>query len=136
METQQFSRWRNLLWPVHNYELKKILPMLMMFFFISFNYSVLRNIKDSLIVTAPGSGAETIPYLKFWGVIPVAIIFMIIFSKLSNILSKQKLFYASLLPFLIFFILVLASDIPSADGSSSGIVPPNSSIVRRTFCPT
>ena len=79
--------------------------MLFMFFFISFNYSVLRNIKDSLIITAPGSGAETLPYLKFWGVIPAAVIFMLIFSKLSNILSKKNLFYVSLLPFLVFFVL-------------------------------
>ena len=65
METQHFGKWRRTLWPIHNYEIKKLLPMLLMFFFISFNYSVLRNIKDSLIITAPGSSAETIPYLKF-----------------------------------------------------------------------
>jgi AAA family ATP:ADP antiporter len=105
METQHFGKWRKVLWPIHNYELKKLLPMLMLFFFISFNYSVLRNVKDSLIVTAPGSNAETIPFLKFWGVIPAAIIFMVIFSKLSNTLSKPKLFYVSLLPFIIFFVL-------------------------------
>lgn len=105
MGMQKFGKWRGIIWPIHNYELKKLLPMLIMFFFISFNYSVLRNIKDTLIVTAPGSGAETIPYLKFWGVIPAAVIFMLVFSKLSNILSKQNLFYVSLLPFLIFFIL-------------------------------
>src|SRR6185369_8257200 len=64
-----------------------------------------RNIKDALVVTAPGSGAEAIPYLKMWGVIPAAVIFMIIFSKLSNILSKANLFYVSVLPFIAFFIL-------------------------------
>ncbi len=79
--------------------------MLFMFFFISFNYSVVRNIKDALIVTAPGSGAETIPYLKVWGVIPAAIIFMLIYAKLSNILSKQNLFYISVIPFIILFLL-------------------------------
>lgn len=79
--------------------------MLLMFFFISFNYSVVRNIKDALIVTAPGSGAETIPFLKFWGVIPAAVIFMLIFAKLSNILSKANLFYISVFPFMLFFLL-------------------------------
>lgn len=79
--------------------------MLFMFFFISFNYSVVRNIKDALIVTAPGSGAETIPYLKVWGVIPAAVIFMLIYAKLSNILSKPKLFYTSVIPFILFFLL-------------------------------
>ena len=105
MQEEDFSKWRKLIWPIHNYELKKIVPMLCMFFFISFNYSVLRNIKDTLVVTAPGSGPETITYLKVWGVVPVAIIFMLIFSKLSNILSKPALFYISILPFIVFFIL-------------------------------
>lgn len=105
MTEHNFSALRRTFWPIHNYELKKLLPMLLMFFFISFNYSVVRNIKDALIVTAPGSGAETIPYLKVWGVIPAAVIFMLIFAKLSNILSKPNLFYISILPFIAFFII-------------------------------
>lgn len=105
MVEHKFGTLRRTFWPIHNYELKKLLPMLFMFFFISFNYSVVRNIKDALIVTAPGSGAETIPYLKVWGVIPAAVIFMLIYAKLSNILSKPKLFYSSIIPFVLFFIL-------------------------------
>lgn len=105
MQTKEFGKWRAAIWPIHNYELKKLLPMLFMFFFISFNYSVVRNIKDALVVTAPGSGAGTLPVLKLFGVIPAAVIFMLIFAKLSNILSKQNLFYVSVLPFVIFFLL-------------------------------
>lgn len=105
MEEHGFGKLRRTFWPIHNYELKKLLPMLFMFFFISFNYSVVRNIKDALIVTAPGSGAETIPYLKLWGVIPAAVIFMLIFAKLSNMLSKANLFYISVIPFVAFFVL-------------------------------
>ncbi len=105
MKEHGFGKLRQTFWPIHNYELKKLLPMLFMFFFISFNYSVVRNIKDALIVTAPGSGAETIPYLKLWGVIPAAVIFMLIFAKLSNMLSKANLFYVSVIPFVGFFIL-------------------------------
>lgn len=105
MQEHKFGKLRRIFWPIHNYELKKLLPMLFMFFFISFNYSVVRNIKDALIVTAPGSGAETIPYLKVWGVIPAAVIFMLIYAKLSNILSKPMLFYSSVVPFLFFFVI-------------------------------
>ena len=45
-------------------ELKKVLPLGLMFFFILFNYTILRDTKDVLVVTAPGSGAEIIPFLK------------------------------------------------------------------------
>ena len=82
-------------------ELKKILPMFFMFFFILFNYTILRDTKDSLVV--PASGAETILFLKSWGVVPAAIIFMLIYSKMSNLLSKENLFYATIIPFIIFF---------------------------------
>jgi ATP:ADP antiporter, AAA family len=100
---QKFGKCRSLLWPIYSYELKKLLPMLLMFFCISFNYTILRDMKDSLVVTAGGSGAEVIPFLKFWGVLPSAVIFMLIFAKLSNKLSKPALFYTTLAPFLVFF---------------------------------
>ena len=31
---------------------------------VLFNYTILRDTKDVLVVTAPGSGAEIIPFLK------------------------------------------------------------------------
>jgi ATP:ADP antiporter, AAA family len=99
--TQEFGKWRSRLWPIHAYELKKFLPMLMMFFLISFNYTVLRDTKDSIIV--PSCGAGAIPFLKVYGTVPFAIIFMLIYSKLSNVLSKPKLFTATIVPFMVFF---------------------------------
>ena len=50
----EFGKWRSFFWPVHNFELKKLLPMFFLFFFINFNYTILRDTKDALIVTAPG----------------------------------------------------------------------------------
>ncbi|NGX35407.1 MAG: ADP,ATP carrier protein 1, partial [Candidatus Anoxychlamydiales bacterium] len=55
---KEFGKVRSLLWPIHNFELKKLLPMLLMFFGISFNYTILRDMKDTLVITAGGSGAE------------------------------------------------------------------------------
>src|SRR5579872_3498371 len=100
-----FGKWRSFFWPVHAFELKKLLPMFFLFFFINFNYTILRDTKDALIVTAPGSGAEAIPFLKVWGVLPFAIIFMLVYSKLSNIMSKQKLFISTIAFFGAFFAL-------------------------------
>lgn len=101
----EFSKWRACLWPVHNFELKKLIPMLLLFFLIVFNYTILRDTKDTLIVTAPNSGAETITFLKVWGVLPMATLFMLGYAKLSNILSKQKLFYTIVGIFVGFFAL-------------------------------
>lgn len=89
--------------------------MFLMFFCISFNYTILRDTKDTLIVTAPGSGAEAIPFIKVWLVVPCAVIFMLIYAKLSNILSKQNLFYTIIAPFLVFFALFALVIYPARD---------------------
>ncbi len=100
-EQPQFGKVRSMLWPIHNYELKKLLPMLLLCFLILFNYTILRDTKDTLVVTS--SGAEIIPFLKVWGVLPMAVFFMLIYSKAANILSKPKLFYSTVFPFFAFF---------------------------------
>lgn len=81
----------------------KILPLGLMFFCILFNYTILRDTKDVLVVTAPGSGAEIIPFLKTWVNLPMAIAFTIGYAQLANVLSTEALFYTCIIPFIIFF---------------------------------
>lgn len=83
--------------------LKKIIPLGLMFFCILFNYTILRDTKDVLVVTAKGSSAEIIPFLKTWVNLPMAIGFMLLYTKLANVLSKKALFYTVILPFIAFF---------------------------------
>ena len=59
--TQEFGKWRARLWPVHRFELKKLIPMVLLFFFILFIYTILRDTKDTLVVTA----AKRIPSDSF-----------------------------------------------------------------------
>ena len=61
-----------------------------MFFFILFNYTILRDTKDVLVVTAPGSSAEAIPFLKTWVNLPGAIAFTALYAKLTNKFSRQQ----------------------------------------------
>jgi AAA family ATP:ADP antiporter len=84
-------------------ELKKIVPLAIMFFCILFNYTILRDTKDVLIVTAPGSSAEAIPFLKTWVNLPGAVAFTVAYSAMANRLGRQQLFYSVLGPFLGFF---------------------------------
>lgn len=99
--TKEFGKWRSLLWPIHKFELKKFLPMFFLFFFINFVYTILRDTKDTLVVTS--TGAETIPFLKLYGTIPGAVIFMLIFTKLSNVVKRENLFMGLVAAFGIFF---------------------------------
>lgn len=82
-------------------ERKKLIPLGIMFFTILFNYTILRDTKDVLVVTA--AGAEIIPFLKTYCNLPGAILFTVMYAKLSDVLSKEQLFYACLLPFVVFF---------------------------------
>lgn len=105
MTQPAFGKWRSFFWPIHRSELRKFVPMLLIFFLIAFNYNVLRSYKDSIIVTASHSGAETIPFIKLWVVLPSAILFTLLFTRLTNWFSREKVFYVTLSIFLVFFLL-------------------------------
>ncbi len=77
--------------------------MFFMFFLISFNYNALRAYKDSMVVTAPQSGAEAIPFIKVWAILPCAILLTFLFTRLANRFSREKVFYIMMSIFLVFF---------------------------------
>lgn len=100
-----FGRIRSLLWPIYAKEHKKFVPMFLIFFLICFNYSILRAVKDSLIVTAPSSGAEALPFLKVWAILPAALFFTFLFTRLSNWLTRERVYYTLMSIFLGFFFI-------------------------------
>ncbi len=89
------------IWPIYPHESKKVLAMSVVLFAVIFNYTILRDTKDALIVNAAGAGAVT--FLKSYCVTPVALIFVISYTYLANFFSREKLFYVTITPFLIFF---------------------------------
>lgn len=113
--TAEFSGWRSFIWPVHQYELKKLLPMLLIFFLVSFDYNILRTLKDTLVVTAKGSGAEVIPFIKVWGMFPGAILMTYFFSRLSNRLKLENVVYTMLSGFLLYYLIFTLILYPNRD---------------------
>ncbi len=64
--------------------------------------------KDTLVVTAKGSGAEVIPFIKVWAMFPGAILMTFVFTWLSNRYSRERVFYTLMTLFLgYFFVFVL-----------------------------
>lgn len=86
-------------------EAKKVVPLAIVFFCVLFNYTILRDTKDVLVVTAPKSGAEIIPFLKTYVNLPGAISFTVLFAALSNRFSQPQLFRGIVTAFLSFFSL-------------------------------
>ena len=100
----EFNKFQAAVWPIHGYEMKKFLPMSLMMFFILFVYTLVRDLKDTLIVsTAHCGGAESIPAIKLWGVMPTAVIALIVFAKLVNKFDMQKVFYICIIFFMSFY---------------------------------
>ncbi len=85
------SKLKRVFWPIENFENKKFIPMALMMACILFNYSVLRSLKDGMVVA--NIGAEAISFLKTYVVLPLAILFIILYTKLCNIMNAQKVFY-------------------------------------------
>jgi len=100
---QEFSKWRNLLWPIYDHELKKVVPLLFIFFFLAFNYNVLRSLKDTLVVATEKTGADVIPFIKVWVMFPASILLTFLFLRLSSRFSRETVFYTILSAFLIYF---------------------------------
>ncbi len=101
--SENFSRLRDIFWPIGKTELKMFLPMAMLMTCILFNLGILKSLKDSLIVA--NIGAEAISFLKLFIVLPVAIIFTLIYVKLSNTFSLQKVFYIVVSSFIVMFFI-------------------------------
>jgi ATP:ADP antiporter, AAA family len=85
------------------YILYKYLPTSLMLMLSAYIYSLLRGVKDSILV--PSLGAELISFVKFYCVFPGTILFFIFFSKMSNSLSRDKLYYLITSCFIGFFLL-------------------------------
>merc|ERR1719159_2111010 len=106
-------------------EAKKIVPLGMMFFCILFNYTILRDTKDVLVVTAPGAGAEIIPFLKTYVQLPGAIIFSAFYATLSNKFQQGQIIVGVIGGFLAFY------------ASFAWILYPNIAILHPSaFCDT
>ena len=102
--SSEFSGLRSYFWPVHMHELTKILPMAIMLAFIALDYTILRNLKDALVITARGSGAEVIPFIKVWGMLPAAIVTAMLFSFLLNRFSRSTVIHTFILSFTALFL--------------------------------
>lgn len=99
--------------PIDVSEFPQFLCMSVMMFLFIYIFTTVRDTKDSLVVS--NCGAEAIPFLKLYGVMPAAFLFILGYSKLSNILGKKALFYATLSPFITFYTIFAFVLFPKRD---------------------
>lgn len=92
----------------------RLVPMSLMFYFMAFANSIMDAVKDTLVVTAFG-GAEQIPYLTVYAVLPTSLLFVSLFARLSSKFGREKLFYMAVTFFMCFFALFTGVLYPMRD---------------------
>lgn len=95
------NKLRSTVFPIYGDEVKKFFLISAIKFHIILALTLTRDTKDTLVVTQ--CGAEAIAFLKIYGVLPAATAFIAFYSKMSDALSKKTLFYATCIPFFVFF---------------------------------
>jgi ATP:ADP antiporter, AAA family len=108
------SKLRTIFWPIRRSELPKFIPMSALMFCVLFNQNILRILKDSILISE--ISAEVTSFTKVYCVTPAATIFVIIYAKLVNHITFDKIFYhlvAFFTGFYIIFAFVLYPNIDS-----------------------
>lgn len=85
-------------WLVHGKETRKAYPLMMIQFLTCFCYTLIHQVKEVMVLEI--SQSELISYLKLLGTLPVSIIFMVIYTKMSVKFTKPFIFNSILSFFL------------------------------------
>ncbi len=102
-DESQFKRLRGIFFPIHGYELKKFIPMCLILICVVYNSHILNILKEIHISYPPGIDAQYLHFLKIYPPIPIALIFFLTIMGMANIFTREHLFYAVIIPFLLFF---------------------------------
>lgn len=97
--SKEFGKIRQIIFPVHMHELRKVLPLFCLFMFIALTYFVLRSLKDMLILSYTKQ-VETLSFIKVYVVMPFMILLTLFYGKLSN-LGRNSRFIIMMCYFLI-----------------------------------
>ncbi|BAE81652.1 ADP/ATP translocase [Chlamydia felis Fe/C-56] len=114
-EMKSFSRLRAYFCPIYRSEFPKFFPLFWLAFFVGFNYCLLKSMKDTLVVVGSDAGAEVIPFLKVWGIVPGAVIVTMVYGWLSSRCPRDTVFYSFIGAFLGFFFLFAVVIYPLGD---------------------
>lgn len=82
--------------------------MVGLFFLLAFVNTILDSLKDTLVITAVGGGAQVIPYLTVYAVLPSSILFFVVYSYATQMFTRQTLFNGIVAVFMGFFIAFAA----------------------------
>lgn len=95
--------FRSYIWPVERHEITHVICMSVLMFCTLFSQSVLRILKDSLLI--PESSAEVLSFAKVYCVTPCAALFVIWYARLVNRYTFSQMYTIVMIVFLSYFIV-------------------------------
>ncbi|KAF8818406.1 Npt1/Npt2 family nucleotide transporter [Rickettsia endosymbiont of Cardiosporidium cionae] len=108
-----FSKLKNILLPVYGSEFKKFFLISFLMFFILFNQNVLRILKDTIVISE--LNAEVLSFIKLYCMTPIAAICLIIYIKLLEYYTLDKVFYYFITAFTVFYLIFVFILYPNAE---------------------
>ncbi len=103
------------LFPVKRSESKKLLALCCYKALASFIYAILKALKNPFIATAEDSTAEAIGIIKGFIVVPVSVLFVLVYGFCLNRYAPKKIFYGIMCFFIGYFLLYSLFLYPYAD---------------------
>jgi ATP:ADP antiporter, AAA family len=94
----------NKFFPIKKDELSTFLPLFVVMSCIVFNTKILKILKDTIVVTTPEMGAELIPFLKTWLLIPISLTLICMVVRLMRVISFVNVYLLTTAFFLFFYI--------------------------------
>ncbi len=98
------QRVKDRILPIRRDEVLKFLVLSSIFFFICLNNHVLRNLKETIIITKPELGISAIPFIKTWMMFPVILFFVNAYVFLSARFKQSTVTYIILSTILTYFV--------------------------------
>jgi AAA family ATP:ADP antiporter len=91
---------------------------------INVNYSILRSLRNTLVVSCTDKGAELIPAIQLWGLLPLTFLLVYVISLFMRKYSQVKVFFLVTLLFLGFFNLHAFLIYPFKEQLETFVSPP------------
>jgi ATP:ADP antiporter, AAA family len=91
--------------PVRSNEYIKFFLLTAIAFLVCTNYTLLRTVKETLVITKPEMDIQIIPFLRMWMLMPIMFMFIKLYAVLSARFRQQTVCYFIISIFLIFYTL-------------------------------
>src|SRR5579871_107855 len=96
---------KKLIFPIKRSEWAVFASMLIIVCLININFSILRSMRNTLVVADTGGSAAFIPYFELFGTFPASILLTWGLSRLMRFFSLRFIFSSTLFFFLTFFVV-------------------------------